>query len=300
MRVHRALFFATFVTTTFAGTLNAGYDPTAGLFTWVHGLAFSVPLLAILLAHEMGHYVLAQVHGVPATLPYFLPGLPFLIGTFGAFIKMSGMPRSRRALFDIGAAGPWAGILVAIPVTILGLSLSEVRPTHELDSHGWVFGEPLLFQAISALVFGRLGDETTVLLHPMALAGWFGMFVTFLNLLPVGQLDGGHVVYALFGRRHATIARLALLGILGLALLGWDGWFVWAAMLVFVLKVDHPDTRDSVTELDPVRRKLAWATIGLLICTFMPVPIDVGGGDGPDSTPPGHERPALTGAMQET
>ena len=272
---HLALFFVTFVTTTMAGALHVGVDPLRDPLAIVEGLPFSFTLMLILLCHELGHYVLAAVHRVPATLPYFIPGPPFLVGTFGAFIKMHGMPRSRRALFDVGAAGPWAGFVVAVPAVILGLGFSDVRRMGGEMEAGRSLGNSSLFSSLSSIVLGVHPDDVTILLHPVALAGWFGIFVTFLNLLPIGQLDGGHVVYALFGRGHRKIARLFFVIVLGLGFLGWQGWFLWAFLLGFVLRVDHPDTQDSDTPLDPVRKAAAWATIGIFVVTFMPVPLSV-------------------------
>ncbi|HZR82793.1 MAG TPA: site-2 protease family protein [Candidatus Binatia bacterium] len=273
--VNAVLFVATLVTTTMAGAVHAGVDPFADPWSIPAGFTFSVPLMLILLCHEFGHYAAALRHGVPTTLPYFIPGPPLLVGTFGAFIRMRGMPRSRRALFDVGAAGPWAGLLVALPAVVLGLMLSDVQPLSKGLEGGLSLGNSLLFNALTRLVVGVGPDDATILLHPIALAGWFGIFVTFLNLLPVGQLDGGHVVYALFGRRHRHIARLFLVVVLGMGFLGWEGWFVWAIMLTFVVKVDHPDTMDADTPLDGGRKIAAWATIAVFALTFMPIPLSV-------------------------
>lgn len=272
---HLLLFLVTFATTTMAGALHVGVDPLSNPLGMIEGLPFSATLMLILLCHELGHYTLAAVHRVPATLPYFIPGPPFLVGTFGAFIKMHGMPRSRRALFDVGAAGPWAGFVVALPAVIIGLMWSEVRPLGGPMEGGLTLGNSLLFAGLSSTVLGVHPDDVTILLHPVALAGWFGIFVTFLNLLPVGQLDGGHVVYALFGRAHRKIARVFFLVVLGLGFLGWQGWFLWALLLGFVLRVDHPDTPDHDTPLDPFRKLAAWCTIGIFVLTFMPVPLSV-------------------------
>ena len=267
-------FLATFVTTTMAGAIHSGVDPFERPWAMWVGLSFSLPLLAILLAHEFGHYFAAKYHGVGATLPLFIPAPPLLVGTFGAFIRLRGMPRSRRALFDVGAAGPWAGLLVALPVVAMGLHLSEVRPLDAAAGHGGLtLGSSLLFDWLSRRILGVDPEQATILLHPMALAGWFGLFVTFLNLLPVGQLDGGHVVYALFGRSHQRIARVFFAIIFAMGFLGWQGWWLWCFLLLFVVKVDHPDTMDPETPLDPVRRFLAWLTIAAFVLTFMPVPL---------------------------
>jgi membrane-associated protease RseP (regulator of RpoE activity) len=267
--IHVVLFLATLFTTTLAGSFQAGVNPLADLRLLVHGLPFSTTLMGILLVHEMGHFLMSRLHGVEATPPYFIPGPPFLVGTFGAFIRMN-TPTSRKALFDVGAAGPWAGFLVAIPAVFYGLSLSEVRAL-EANTGGLVLGNSLVFGWLTRLALGVSPADVTILLHPIALAGWFGLFVTFLNLLPMGQLDGGHVVYALIGRRHRWVARCSLVVILGLAFLGWQGWVMWA-VLVTVLGLDHPPTIDD-TPLDPRRRIAAWLTIALFTITFMPVPL---------------------------
>jgi len=269
--IHVVLFLTTLLTTTIAGTLQTGADPAADPRLLVRGLPFSATLMAILLIHEMGHYVVSRLHGVEATPPYFIPGPPFLIGTFGAFIRMR-TPTNRRALFDVGAAGPWAGFLIALPAVAYGLTLSEVRPL-EATSGGLLLGESLMFRFLSHLAIDVSPSDATIVLHPIALAGWFGLFVTFLNLLPVGQLDGGHVIYALVGPRHRLIARLALASIIGLAVMGWSGWIMWA-VLVTLIGLDHPPTIDD-TPLDGRRRLGAWLTIGLFCVTFMPVPLQV-------------------------
>jgi membrane-associated protease RseP (regulator of RpoE activity) len=274
------LFAATAVTTTIAGALNAGVPPERLASEWTAGLPFSSTLLAILLAHEMGHYLTARAHGVRATLPFFLPAPPILVGTFGAFIRIQSPPRNRRVLFDIGAAGPWAGLAVALPAVIVGLEMSELKSVPP-DFSGLYFGDSLLFRGISRAVIGPVPYGFDVFLHPVAMAGWFGLFVTVLNLLPVGQLDGGHVVYAMFGRVHRAIARVVLLAIVAVGFLGWNGWFVWAVLLLLV-GIDHPPTLDRTTPLDPLRRAAGWATLALFVATFVPVPIRwVEGGSGP-------------------
>jgi membrane-associated protease RseP (regulator of RpoE activity) len=269
--IHFVLFLATLGTTTLAGALQQDVDPLTDPTSLLLGLPFAATLMSILLFHEMGHYLLARVHGVRASLPYFIPGPPFLVGTFGAFIRMKSPPPNRRALFDVGAAGPWAGVLLAIPAVILGLSLSEVRPLNPLEG-GIILGGSFLFSALTRLVLGVSADDVSVVLHPIALAGWFGLFVTFLNLLPVGQLDGGHVIYSLFGRWHRWVSRVALVAILLLGFQGWQGWFVWVVLLS-LLGVDHPPTLDLFSPLDLRRKVYGWCTVGLFALTFTPVPI---------------------------
>ena len=296
--LHFVLLVATLATTTIAGALGAGANPFTTPAALLAGLPFSLTLLAILLCHEMGHWLAARHHGVPTSLPYFIPGPPILVGTFGAFIRMRGMPRSRRALFDIGAAGPWAGAVVALPAVALGLAWSEVRPLRPDDALGLAFGNSMLFTGLTELVLGVHPDDATILLHPIAVAGWFGLFVTFLNLLPVGQLDGGHVAYALLGRGHRIISRIFVVVLLVLGLRGWDGWFLWAFLLAFVVRVDHPDTADRATGLDTRRIVAAWLTVLLFAVTFMPEPLILTeeestprGRDGDAPSPPSQHSP---------
>ncbi|MGE0679845.1 MAG: site-2 protease family protein [Candidatus Binatia bacterium] len=272
--LHIFLFAATLLTTSLAGAFQQGADPFSDPKTILLGLPFAVTLMSILLFHEMGHYLFARYHGVRASLPYFIPGPPLFVGTFGAFIRMQSAPADRRALFDVGAAGPWAGAMLAIPAVMLGLSLSEVRPLNPFNEGGIILGDSFLFSALTRLILGVSADNVTIILHPIALAGWFGLFVTFLNLIPVGQLDGGHVAYSLFGRTHRWISRLALVGILLLGFQGWEGWFFWVVLLA-LLGLDHPPTLDLTSPLDPRRRLYAWGTIGLFALTFIPVPISM-------------------------
>lgn len=271
--IHIALFVLTFATTSFAGALTAGVNPLEDWGGIRAGFPFAVTLMAILLCHEMGHYFLARYHRVEASLPYFIPAPPFfLAGTFGAFIRMRSSPPSRKALFDVGAAGPWAGVVVAIPALIVGLQLSDVRPAVSFDEGQLSLGEPLLFSALSYITLGSIPDGMDVFLHPVALAGWIGLLVTFLNLLPVGQLDGGHVAYAFVGRWHRLVARGFFVVVAVLAFTGWPGWFLWVILLL-VVGLDHPPTLDNWTPLDG-RRQIASCLTGVLfVLTFMAEPL---------------------------
>lgn len=272
--INIALFAATFVTTAMAGAINQGLNPFADFRVLVAGFPFAITVMTILLCHELGHYFLAQVHRVDATLPYFIPAPPFfLVGTFGAFIRMRTMPPDRRALFDIGAAGPWAGFVVAVPAVVIGLYLSEIRPLGPTEG-GLLLGDSLLFSALTHLVLGVDSSQVTVLLHPVALAGWFGLLVTSLNLLPVGQLDGGHVAYAVFGRYHHWISRGVFTFVVVMGIGGWPGWLVWAFLLLF-LGLRHPRPFDPYTPLDRRRMIAAALTFVIFVLTFMPVPIDI-------------------------
>jgi membrane-associated protease RseP (regulator of RpoE activity) len=279
--VHIILFSLTFLTTAMAGVFHAAGDLPFELHDFfsqplaiLAGFPFAITVMTILLSHEMGHYVLARAHRVDASLPYFIPAPPtFLIGTFGAFIRIRTLPPHRRALFDIGAAGPWAGFLVAVPAVIFGLQESEVRPLDPTQG-GLMLGDSLLFSFLTRLVLGVDAQEVTIQLGPVALAGWFGLLVTCLNLLPVGQLDGGHVAYAVFGNRHHWISRGAVVALVILGIGGWPGWFVWAALLM-ILGLRHPRPWDPATPLDRRRLVAAAATLVVFALTFMPEPITI-------------------------
>ena len=280
-----ALLLLTFLTTTTAGAYMNGEEvsflhPFLAIAALRSGLSFSIPLMMILFAHEMGHYLTSRYHNVDASLPYFIPAPPslFIIGTFGAFIRMRQPARTRRVMFDIGAAGPWAGVMLAIPAVIIGLYLSDVTPLDK-SAGGLELGNSLLFLGLSHLVLGVDPSTVNVNLSPIAFAGWLGLFVTTLNLLPVGQLDGGHVIYALFPRRHRTISVLFVISCVLMVLvplaLGynlWWGWLLWA-VLVIALGLGHPSTIDRDTPLNPRRALAAWATVALFIVTFSPVPL---------------------------
>jgi len=273
--LHLALFAATFATTAMASALNQGVDIFTEPARLVVGFPYAIALMAILLCHECGHYFFSRVHRVEATLPFFIPAPPviFFIGTLGAFIRMRSLPRDRRALFDIGAAGPWAGMFIAVPVLLLGLCLSETRPASLGAESGLFLGDSLLFKALTWLALGTTGDNVTIVLHPVALAGWVGLLVTALNLMPVGQLDGGHVVYAAFGERwHRRISRATLVGLIVLGVSGATTWLVWAVLLS-VLGLRHPRLINQETRLDRRRTWIAVATLAMFAVTFIPQPV---------------------------
>lgn len=282
--VATALLAATLLTTTWAGMLQAlpeaaaldfleGRQGAIELFAahWPAGLPFSLTLLAILGVHEAGHYVFARRHRMATSLPWFLPA-PTLIGTFGALIRMRGPLWSRRAIVDVGAAGPLAGFAVAVPVYVAGLLLSDVRPIAGIPEGSLMLGESLLTRGLAWLVFGALPEGHEVFLHPVAFAGWIGFFVTTLNMLPLGQLDGGHIVYGLFPRRHRPIARLTLAGLLLAGWYGWQGWFFWAAMGVLVGAGRHPAPVWMEEELDRRSALAGWAALAVFVLTFIPAP----------------------------
>ena len=270
--LHLALFLATIVTTIIAGALHQGVNPLTNPWEIYRGMPFSFTLILILGAHEMGHYLVSRRHHLNVTLPYFIPAppFPFIIGTFGAFIKIRSPILDKRALMDVGCSGPLVGVVVSIPVVLVGLWLSEVKVMPQ-GSAGLVLGEPLLFQGLSWLIFGFLPDDHHIILHPMAFAGWIGFLVTALNLLPVGQLDGGHVAYALFPERHRQISWACLVGLVVCGLLFWEGWLVWAVLL-YLMGVRHPPPYCDWVPLDRRRKILGLITVIVFLLTFNPTP----------------------------
>ena len=296
------LFLATLITTTIQGAIMQ--HGSASIFPLSDGLSFAIPLMAILLCHEMGHYIAARIHHVPASLPYFVPLPPGIgmFGTMGAVILQS-RTTDRRKLIDIGAAGPLAGLIVAIPVLIYGLTLSSVGPIEG----GLQEGNSLLYAVLKRLVCGAwLPDRgIDVNLHPIAFAGWAGLFVTMLNLIPISQLDGGHVAIAFFGNAYGRASQflrkmllplavtvtlvvyyttandLARAGLTG-SLSPWNvaipaglQWLVWYVMLGLLRRlsggIDHPPVDDR--PLPPSRARLFWTVVASFVLIFMPVPI---------------------------
>ncbi|HEY5649758.1 MAG TPA: site-2 protease family protein [Nitrospiria bacterium] len=262
------LFLVTIYTTLLAGAFQYGVNAISNPMGLILGIPFSFTLMAILLTHEMGHYLASRYHRVKATLPYFIPG-PTIIGTFGAFIRMTSPITNKNALLDIGAAGPIAGFVVTIPAIAIGLMFSTV--TEKSGLVGMQLGSPLLFNLISDIVLGPIPDHLDVLLHPIAFAGWIGLFITALNLIPIGQLDGGHIVYSILGPWHrwASLGLVPILIIMGF--LAWPGWFVWA-VLPLIFGVRHPPLIDAHTPLDRRRRIIGWISLGILIVSFTPNP----------------------------
>ncbi len=271
MIVNGALFALTFLTTLVAGAFLAGGNPLRSPQDLLLGFMFSLPLLSILGVHELGHYTAARRHHVEVTPPYFLPA-PSFIGTFGAFIKIKSPVPNRNALMDIGAAGPIAGALVAVPVLLVGLKLSAVRQSAGIEA-GIPLGESILFRAATYAVIGSVPEGHDVVLHPVAFAGWIGLLVTALNLLPSGQLDGGHIAYALFGGGYAKVARAVPFLLLPLGLL-WGGWFIWSFMLL-VMGTRHPKPLFDEIPLSAGRRRIGIAAVVLFLICFTPNPVPV-------------------------
>src|SRR4030042_3353381 len=270
--LHLVLFIVTFFTTVLAGALQSGVNILAEPEKFYEGLPFALTLMSILLAHELSHYVASRKHNIQATLPYFIPA-PTLIGTFGAFIKMKSPITTRQALLDIGVSGPLAGFIISIIVSIIGLSLSQVVPIQKTEG-ALNLGDSLLFSFFSNLILDFQPGAQDILLHPVAFAGWIGFFVTSINLIPVGQLDGGHIAYALFGEKHVYLSKILvpLMFLLGLFL--WAGWVIWA-ILMLILGLRHPPILYGAVSLDGKRRFLGWLAFGIFILTFIPVPFKI-------------------------
>ena len=301
---HAFLLVATLVTTLGSGALMRGVDPFATRYLEILGVAlpypsaldaaelwlgasFALPFLGVLLTHEMGHFYAARAHQVRASLPYFLPLPPYfsVIGSLGAFIRLRGPTVRRSSLFDIGASGPFASFMVSLPVFAVGLSWSRVlvETADVLTPFAISFyGQPVYLGAgvlttLMAEMFGPgTPGEGLILLHPVALAGWLGLFVTALNLLPLGQLDGGHILYALFPNRHGLIARLFLLSLVPLGLVWW-GWWAWAVLILALHRgrVSHPSVILPEPLMGRPRRILGWGVILIFLLTFAPVPLNL-------------------------
>ncbi len=295
--LHLVLLATTLFTTTFAGAVLAGGIPYTGMLTfftsghpgypgfvraWSTGLVFSLPLLAILLCHELGHYTTARHYLLDVSPPYFIPVplLPSFIGTMGAFIRLRTVVTDRRQLFDVGVAGPIAGFVIALPTLVAGLALSHpVAPPQE----GWTgmivyfganpylpVGDSFVTWALRRLI---LGGASAIRLHPLAFAGWVGMFVTMLNLLPISQLDGGHVLYAVLPRWHYRVAQAIWVAITALGYVSWV-WLSWGVLVLLLSRgrLGHPPVLDAYRPLPRSRHLLAWAALALFVITFTPIP----------------------------
>jgi membrane-associated protease RseP (regulator of RpoE activity) len=283
---HIVLLLLTMVTTTVVGAGHylafvndfGGGDPRnlSSVWLYVHGLWYSLSILAILGAHELGHYYACRYYGVDASIPYFLPAPLPLTGTLGAFIRIRQPIPGKRELFDIGIAGPIAGFLVAVPVLLLGMSLSRVVALPSTTEGIVELGEPLLFQGVSWMIFGAIPDGYSINMHPMGFAAWFGLLATALNLFPIGQLDGGHISYAVLGRKSTLVTLATVLGLVGLSFVS-SSWIVWTVLTVVMLAAfgpRHPRTADEHVPLDRARTWLAVAAVVIFALCFTPAPIE--------------------------
>ena len=296
-------FILTVISVTFAGALFTTADFPSNISGWfyfmVSGLPFAIALMAILVCHEFGHYLAGRYHKTAVTLPFFIPFPLSYFGTMGAFIQLKEPPKNRRILLDIGIAGPLAGLIVAIPILLLGLYLSSMIKMPLQLPNGQIFeGNSILYLLLKFIVKGQLLPHPLtyaglnpiiywiryfftgaplpvggwdVNLSPIAWAGWAGLLVTSLNLIPAGQLDGGHIMYVLLGKRTSKLLPFILVA---LVLLGfaWNGWWLWAA-LIFFLGRSHAEPLDQITPLDSKRRVLAVLGVVVFILVFMPVPL---------------------------
>ncbi|MGA8013622.1 MAG: site-2 protease family protein [Candidatus Acidiferrales bacterium] len=235
------------------------------------GIPFSLTLLAILFTHEMGHYIAARLYGIDVSYPYFIPA-PNIFGTFGAFIRIRSAITTRRALFDVGLAGPVAGFVVALAALAYGIATSRIVPGAEVSS-GVVFGHPLLTRWLSALFHPHI-DVSWLLLNPVGRAASIGLLVTALNLLPAWQLDGGHIMYSLTSARHARVSLIVSLGLIGLGIVTWHGWATWGVILLILsLRFRHPPVYDQWQPLDPARRSWAVGALVIFALCFTPWPV---------------------------
>jgi membrane-associated protease RseP (regulator of RpoE activity) len=282
--LHVTLFALTIATTTLVGAGHyAAYltdfanriVPISRSALLVRGFWYSATILTILGCHELGHYFACRYYDVDASLPFFLPA-PILTGTLGAFIRIREPIPTKRMLFDIGIAGPIAGFVVAVPALFIGLSMSHVVPI-PTNFVGAELGEPLLFKLASWLVFGSPPQGYSINMHPMAFAAWFGLLATALNLFPIGQLDGGHISYAVLGRKSSNVT-LVMIGVAVVLTYYSSSWLVWTILMIVMLVVvgrHHPPVFDEPVPLDRTRVVLALVALAMFIVCFTPAPISL-------------------------
>jgi Zn-dependent protease len=296
-------FVLTMLSVIYVGAASSATDIPATLDGWfkflLGGLPFAISLMVILLFHEFGHYFAGRYHKTAVTLPFFIPFPIGFLGTMGAFIQLKEPPKNRRILLDIGIAGPLAGLIVAIPILLLGLYLSPIYRNPMQFPSGWIFeGNSILYLLLKFIVKGQLlphpasfaalnpiiywlryfftsaplpAGGLDVTLNPIAWAGWAGLLVTSLNLIPAGQLDGGHVMYVLLGKYTSRLLPFILLALLALGFI-WNGWWLWAGIIFFLGRY-HAEPLDQITPLDPKRKALAVLGVIVFILVFMPVPL---------------------------
>ena len=278
------LLLATLVSTTLVGAYRhrdfaSDLGTTDAPFALWQGLWYSVAVLTILGVHELGHYYACRYYRVDASLPYFLPA-PILIGTFGAFIRVRQPIPTKRMLFDIGVAGPIAGFVVAVPALFVGLQLSRVvPPPDDFGEFGLLLGDPLLFRWAAATVWSAVPEGYVLNLHPLGFAAWVGLLATALNLFPIGQLDGGHISYAVFGARSTlvTVATAAVLFALAFHSPSWIVWAVLMAVMLVTLGPRHPRTLDHHVPIDRTRMLVAAVALVIFVLCFTPAPVQIVG-----------------------
>ena len=263
------LFFATFLTTAYAGA-NSGEKLYSFL---ISGLPYAISIMAILFSHEMGHYFAARYFGVRATLPYFIP-FPSLAGTMGAVIKIKSPIPDKRALFYIGIMGPAAGFIVSLVAVIYGLYTSEILPLPPSGGEFSVliFGDSILFKTLTYIIHGPISEGMDIFLSPYAWAGWLGFLVTSLNLMPLGQLDGGHILYSLIGSKQKHFGWAAFCGLILLSFY-WEGWILWIVMTLLLVMIGHPKIPDG-QKLSFKEKAAGWFIMLIFILTFIPIPVE--------------------------
>lgn len=276
--LHALLFIATLATTAWAGALHQGVNLLQEPGRFAVGLPYALGLMLILGAHEMGHYIAARRHGMSVSLPYFIP-VPFGLGTFGAFISLRSPAPSRRALFDMAVAGPLAGLAFAVPALLIGLPLSTIvadgasTAMSSMHGGGVNIGSSLLLATLAKIGLGEQLVGHTLQLHPLAFAGWLGLIVTALNLLPIGQLDGGHISDAMFGQRaSAMISTAAMFALFGLGVFVWSGLLFWAFIVFFIAGRKGLPPLNDLTPLSLPRLAVGWLAIAILAAILIPVP----------------------------
>ena len=275
-RIHLVLFFLTVFTTLLAGALMEGAKVLENPLELLKGIPFSFTLMFILGTHEFGHYYYAQKHKVDATLPYFIPAPPFLflIGTFGAFIKIKSPIYRKDALLQIGAAGPIAGFVIAVPALIIGLLLSDVVEKSNIQG-ALILGDSILMKILTWITHPKLMDTQDIMLHPIAFAGLIGLLVTMLNLLPIGQLDGGHVAYAMLGKKQRLIGQIAFIFLIPLSFLSIN-WLIWGLLLLILMRsVKHPPIQDIHIPLSDTDKRIGYICLLIFIVCFIPAPFKI-------------------------
>ena len=275
-RIHLVLFFLTVFTTLLAGALMEGAKVLENPLELLKGIPFSFTLMFILGTHEFGHYYYAQKHKVDATLPYFIPAPPFLflIGTFGAFIKIKSPIYRKDALLQIGASGPIAGFVIAVPALIIGLLLSDVVEKSNIQG-ALILGDSILMKILTWITHPKLMDTQDIMLHPIAFAGWIGLLVTMLNLLPIGQLDGGHVAYAMLGKKQRLIGQIAFIFLIPLSFLSIN-WLIWGLLLLILMRsVKHPPIQDIHIPLSDTDKRIGYICLLIFIVCFIPAPFKI-------------------------